>query len=349
MSSPRLLRAGRAAVALAVTAIAFAAASPARAGDIDYKGWFVALDAALTQPTGLDQQYATAMERVAPFGQQFLYMDNDAGVSGEARIGYSWGTLGGLSLSYWTFDNDDSLSKTDTTNYIYPTVFGGYAYNAKAMLALGVYPATQVDYTVDSSVKANTLDLEYGRPMEAGEHFTVTWLAGLRSVTFEEDLKFDGNDAYYGYPARYVQTRHIESDGVGLKVGAVLDFGFSKHFSLQAKLAFSVLQGSQDVVSTQEATSFFGFPAVYETRFDSLTISRDNVRGEIRDYDLRAVWSWKTFDFYVGYGGSTWEGLVRDPTGDTSGGNVTLSDGGDRNSMAFDSAHAGVVIRLGGG
>ena len=76
--------------------------------------------------------------------------------SGEARIGYSWGTLGGLSLSYWTFDNDDSFSKTDTANYIYPTVFGGYAYNAKAMLALGVYPATQVDYSVDSSVKANT-------------------------------------------------------------------------------------------------------------------------------------------------------------------------------------------------
>ncbi|HKQ97505.1 MAG TPA: Lpg1974 family pore-forming outer membrane protein, partial [Candidatus Polarisedimenticolia bacterium] len=347
-SSSRLPGAGRAAVAFAVTAIALAAASPARAGDIDYKGWFVALDAALTQPTGLDQHYATALDRTT-FQQQFLYLDNDAGVSGEARIGYSWGTLGGLSLSYWTFDNDDSLTQSDTANYIYPTVFGGIAYNAGEMLGLGVYPAVQADYTVDSSVKASTFDLEYSRPMEAGEHFNVTWLAGLRSVTFEEDLAFDGTDAYPGYPALYQQTRHIESDGVGLKVGAVLDFGFTKHFSLQAKMAFSFLRGSMDAVTTQTATSFFGFPPVYETKFDSLTISQDNVRGEIRDYDLRAVWSWKSFDFYVGYGGSTWEGLVKDPTGDNFSGSATLSDGADRDSMTFDSAHAGIVLRLGGG
>ncbi len=344
MSSPRLNRAGRIAVVLAVAAVACAFAPPASAADIDYKGWFVALDAALTQPTGLDQHYATQVDPTT-HAQQFLFMDNDAGPSGEARIGYSWGQLGSLSLSYWTFDNDDSLTQSVNGQYIYPTVFGGYAYNNGGTYGLGYSLYFPVTYTVDSSVKANTLDLEYSRPMEAGDHFTVTWLAGLRSVTFEEDLAFDGADAYPGYPTRYVQTRHIESDGVGLKVGAVFDFGFSKHFGLQGRLAFSFLQGSSDAVTTQDAYAL-GSPTPLS---DILTVSQDNIRGEIRDYDLRAVWSWKTFDFYIGYGGSTWDGLVKDPTGDMVNFPATKADGFDRDSMSFNSAHLGVVIRLGGG
>lgn len=344
MSSPGVVRAGRRAFACAVVVAAFAIASPARAADIDYKGWFIALDAALTQPTGLDQQYATQVDPTT-YAQKFLFMDNDAGVSGEARLGYSWGTLGGLSLAYWTYDNDDSLTQSVTGQYIYPTVFGGYAYNNGGTYGLGYSLYFPVTYTVDSSVKANALDLEYSRPMEAGERFTVTWLAGLRSVTFEEDLAFDGADSYTPYPTRYVQTRHIESDGIGVKVGAVLDFGISKHFSLQARMAFSFLQGSSDAVTTQDAYAL-GSPTPVS---DILTVSQDNVRGEIRDYDLRAVWSWKTFDFYIGYGGSNWDGLVKDPTGDMVNFPVTKVADTDRDSIAFDSVHAGIVIRLGGG
>lgn len=344
MSSPRLVLSGRFPAVLVVLAAACAIATPAHAGDIDYKGWFVALDAALTQPTGLDQHYATQMDPVT-HAQQFLFLDNDAGFAGQAGIGYSWGTLGGLSLSYWSFDNDDTLSQSVSGQYIYPTVFGGYAYNNGGTYGLGYSLYFPVTYEVSSKVKANTIDLEYSRPMEAGDHFTVTWLAGLRSVTFEEDLAFDGADAYPGYPTRYVQTRHIESDGVGLKVGAIFDFGFSKRFSLQGRLAFSFLQGSSDAVTTQDAYAI-GNPV---PNSDILTVSQDNIRGEIRDYDVRAVWSWKTVDFYIGYGGSTWDGLVKDPTGDMVNFPATKADGFDRDSMSFNSAHAGLVFRLGGG
>lgn len=350
MSSPRSHRASRVAVALALAAVACAFAPSAGAADIDYNGWFVALDAALTQPGGLDQHYATVVELVT-LNQQMRYMDNDAAFSGQAAIGYSWGTLGGLSVSYWSFDNDDSVTET-LDAYVYPTVFSGYASNAGGTYGLGVpglvFNGYPVFYTAGSQVKATSLDLEYSRPMEAGENFTVTWLAGLRSVTFEEDLAFDGIDSYPDYPVHYIQTRHIESDGIGLKVGAIFDFGISKHFSLQGRLAFSFLQGQVDAVTTQEATNFFGFPSVYETRFDQVTASQDNVSGEIRDYDLRAVWSWKTVDFYVGYGGSTWDGLVANPLGDMADLGASKSVP-DRDSMSFNSAHAGVVIRLGGG
>ena len=344
MPSTRLNRAARIAIAVAITAVALAIAPPARAGDIDYKGWFVALDAALTQPNGLDQHYATEVDPTT-HAQKFLFMDNGSGFSGQGDIGYSWGQLGSLSLSYWTFDNDDSLSQSVNGVYVYPTVFGGYAYNNGGSYGLGYTLYFPVTYEVTSKVKANKLDLEYSRPMEAGEHFTVTWLAGLRSVTWEEDLKFDGADAYPGYPTRYVQTRHIKSDGVGLKVGAVFDFGMTKHFSLQGRMAFSFLQGTSEATTTQDAYAL-GNPV---PNSDILTVSQDHVSGEVRDYDLRAVWSWKTVDFYVGYGGSTWEGLVKDPTGDMVNFPATKADGLDRSSMSFDSAHVGVVFRLGGG
>jgi hypothetical protein len=315
--------------------MAAAAAAPALAADPEYQGWFIALDAAMTQPTGLDQHYATAQDWTT-FAQELLILDNDAGFSGQVGIGYKWGELGGLALSYWSFDNDDDTSAVENSRYIYPTVFGGYASYNLGTYGLGTFP---VNYSVTSSVKASAIDLEYSRPMQAGERVTINWIAGLRSVTFEEDLGFSGNDASGLY---YIQTKHIASDAYGIKVGALFDFGITEHFSLQGLMAFSFLQGKVDAATTQNVQTTLG------TFFDSITVSNDNIRGEIRDYDLRAVWSWKSVDAYFGYGGSTWDGLVADPTGEMVNFPVTKSDGQDRSSIGFNSLHAGVVFRFGG-
>jgi len=314
------------------------AAAPARAADPSYEGWFLALDAAMTQPTGLDQHYATAYDPNTG-GQESLILDNDAGFSGRAGIGFKWGELGALTLSYWSFDNDDKTSAVDNTRYIYPTVFGGYAANNApygGTYGLGVGYSFPVNYSATSSVKASTIDLEYSRPMQAGERVTINWIAGLRSVTFEEDLGFSGDDSYGYY---YIQKRHIKSDAYGIKVGALFDFGLTQHFSLQGLMAFSFLQGNSDAETSQAALG----------GYDSLTVSDNNLRGEIRDYDLRAMWSWKTVDAYFGYGGSTWDGLVADPTGDMNNLGTTKSDGHDRSSIGFNSFHAGMVFRFGGG
>jgi hypothetical protein len=103
-------------------------------------------------------------------------------------------------------------------------------------------------------------------------------------------------------------------------------------------MAFSFLQGSTEAVTTQNASG----------TLDALAVKDDNVRGEIRDYDLRAMWSWKPVDVYFGYGGSTWDGLVEDPTGEMVNFPVTKSDGSDRSSIGFNSLHAGIVLRFGG-
>jgi len=330
----RSIRARATLFGAALAATMAIAAAPALAADPSYQGWFLALDAAMTQPTGLDQHYATALDPTTG-GQELLYLDNDAGFSGQAGIGYKWGELGGLALSYWSFDNDDDLSAVENSRYIYPTVFGGYAFNNLGTYGLGSGSYLPVNYSATSSVKASTIDLEYSRPMQAGERVTINWIAGLRSVTFEEDLGFSGNDTSGYY---YIQNRHIESDAYGIKVGALFDFGITQHFSLQGMMAFSFLQGNTDAVTTQNAAG----------TLDSLTANNDNIRGEIRDYDLRAMWSWKSFDAYFGYGGSTWDGLVADPTGEMVNFPVTKSDGQDRSSIGFNSFHAGVVFRFGG-
>jgi hypothetical protein len=329
-----LARAGPFVLALPAL-LAAVGAGPAQAAEPDYSGWFLALDAALTQPTGLDQRYATAVDSDT-FAQEILILDNDAGISGRGAIGYKWGELGGLAIAYWTFDNDDDLQATENTRYIYPTVFGGYAIANGGTFGLGALNYFPINYTVTSQVKATAIDLEYSRPRQAGERVTIDWIAGLRSVTFEEDLGFSGDDSFGAY---YIQTRHIESDAYGIKVGAVFDFGITETFSLQGSMAFSFLQGSSDFLTTQNAGGLF----------DSVTSSDDNIHGEIRDYDLRAVWSWKKVDAYFGYGGSTWEGLVADPSGEMVELLATKSGNHDRSSVGFNSLHAGMVFRFGGG
>ena len=67
----------------------------------------------------------------------------------------------------------------------------------------------------------------------------------------------------------------------------------------------------------------------------------DSVRGEIRDFHLRAVWTFARSDFYIGYSSSVWSDLVRDPVG-------TSFRGAERDDISFDSLNAGVRFRFGG-
>jgi len=322
-------RAAIAALSLAAAVIA-AAGWPAMAAPEDYKGFFLALDLANTQPNGLDQQYATYIDLTTGFGTRKV-IENDADLTYEVKIGYSWGAVGGLAVSYWSFDNEDEVQDTVTGSTVYPTVFDNYGDNFGQ--SYGLYPPP-INLNATSKVQASTIDIDYFRPMQAGEKLTINWIAGLRSATFEEDRTFNGTDtlAYY-----YIEAKHIESDAFGVKLGAMANFGFTDHFGLQGSMAFSFLQANIDATATRLATG---------GNLDEVTSSDDYVRGEIRDYDVRAVWSWDRFDFWVGYGGQTWDGLVEDPINGQCC--VAISDESQRDSIAFNKAHAGVAFRFGG-
>src|SRR5437773_1296735 len=313
-----------------------ATAAPARADD-DVKGWFVALDIAMTQPNSLDQSFATHIDQTAtPFRDTRLMMDNDSDMTYRASVGYGFGKgLGNLRVSYWSFDKGDEQAGTLLGGGVYPSVFG-YGYNYGYV---SLYNPAGVTYKATSKVKARAYDLDYVRPISVGEKFSVQWLVGLRVARYEEDQTFFGDSNGYPYGAATdFETKHFKSDAKGPRVGVTGVFGFGKHFSLDGSLAVSFLQADTDALATQ---------TVNGTLEEIRRSSDDHIRGEIRDFDLKGVWSYGPLDYYIGYAASEWDGLVTDPlpASNCCGGVNPGSRG--RQTVSFNSVHGGVTFRFG--
>ena len=188
-----------------------------------------------------------------------------------------------------------------------------------------------------SNVEARTLDLDYVRPIAIGENFTLKWLAGLRVADYEEDQAVDGDSVYYGYftyPVTFQETKHIESKAFGFRVGATGVFHFTEHFSLEAGMGLSFMQADTDGESS--ATLDLLGP----TPFARSNVSDDNIRGQIQEYDFKALWSFGPVDWYLGYSFSDWEGLVSDP--------LPREGTRGRDNISFNSIYAGIIWRVGG-
>ena len=327
---------GPAVIVIAVFAM-LAFATPASAADQDYKGWFVALDLATTQPNSLDQHFANHIDSTqAPSPVERLVIDNSTDFTYRASVGYSWGgSLGSLKVSYWSFDNEDKMTDT-LAGYVNPTIFG-YGYNGGAMY---VYDAAGVNFTATSKVKASTTDLDYIRPIATSEKTTLSWLAGLRVASYQEDQGFVGVDQY---AVSYYQDKHFESNGVGLRVGAAAEFGFTPHFGLVSSAVFSFLQADLEGHSSQQ----FGAAGTPET----MHAKDNNIRGEMRDFDVKAVWSYGSLDYWLGFSTSSWDGMVADPVPGLAGAPFSFGIGPtesrSRDNVSFNSLHAGVKWRFG--
>jgi len=324
-----ILRASRLVpVALAV-ALLVATSTPATAAPAKkpYQGWFGAIDFALTQPESLDQHYADVTKASGPaWHSKRLVMDNDSDFTFRANAGYSWGRMGSLEVSYWGFDNTDTAGGS-LSGTVYPSIFTYYG---------GSQYLIDPRFNAESTTKASTWDINYIRPMSAGERVTVKWLAGLRTASYEEDLSFSGSDALYSYR----QARHQKSDAMGLRVGATVVFGFTDMFSMEADLAVSFMQA--DTKGDGFITDYTG------ATFQRVEANDDNIRGEIRDYGLKAVWDLGPADLFIGYEASNWDGLVTDPLTSQIGFSFAGAARRGRNSVGFNSLHGGVRWRFGG-
>jgi hypothetical protein len=332
-------RLGRAPAFRALTGLGFAAllasTATAAAADREYKGWYVALDSALTQPNSLDQHFAN--EVTSPTDVERLVLDNKAHATFRGTVGYTFGSgMGSLQASYWGFDHEDREGGT-TNDVLDPTLFGyGYAFG-------GLYLTTYPPFTFEATgkVKATTIDFDYVRPIAVNEKFSLKWLSGLRVAHYEEDLTFAEADS--AYPANTLaQAKHFESDAKGLRLGVTGVFGFTKHFSLEASFSSSFLQANTKGDASQ---------TLPVSGSETEHASDDHIRGEIRDYDLRAVWSRYVgghLDLYLGYSASNWDGLVTDPLP----GNENFPPPGTiasrgRQTISFDGLHGGIVWRFG--
>ncbi|HEU5179661.1 MAG TPA: Lpg1974 family pore-forming outer membrane protein [Candidatus Polarisedimenticolia bacterium] len=309
--------------------------SPALADDTDFKGFYVALDLGMTQPTSLDQHYANHVVFGTTTTMDRLVLDNDSDFTAKITFGYGFGEMGKLQVSWWGFDNEDKEENT-LLGGVYPTIFG-YG-NSGGMY---IYNPAGVTFSTTGKVQADTIDIDYIRSFEPGKKVTIGWLAGLRVASYEEDQTFEGADNYGNY---YRQGKHFESDALGFKLGAKVKWGFTEHFGMAGSATWSFL------MADTEGNSFQSF-AQSGPADDEFTGSDDNIRGEIRDYDLKAVWSYGALDFWVGYAMSNWDGLVTDPIPQNEGGHFAIgpADNRGRDSIAFNSLHAGVAFKFGGG
>src|SRR5262245_15350452 len=259
-------------------------ALPAEAADNKYKGFFLNLDFALTQPGGLDQHFATHVDSSSnPVQNERLVIDNDANSSYRGAVGYRLGRgLGSLQLSYWKYEGEDSQS--DTLNGgVYPTIVG-YTYGG----GMYIYNPAGVTYTASSKVDASTWDFDYVRPIPISSGFTIKWIAGLRYAKYKENQSFLGNDGV----SNFVQTKDFKSDAAGMRVGVAGLFDLSKHFAIEAGMAFSFMQATSEGLGT----------AIFPSgTIQMIKGSDDHVRGDIQDLDVRAVWRYKPVDYYIGY------------------------------------------------
>lgn len=315
---------------------AVAASSPARAASVDDKGWFVFLDLANSQPTSLDQHFANHLDATGTTSStELLVIDNDADLTFKFGGGYGFGNgNGSLRVSYWSFDNDDEQSGS-VNGGLYPTIFG-YGFNGGGMY---LYNAAGVTYSATSSTKASTIDVDYLREIVGGKKASLSWLAGLRVASWEEDQAFEGNDG-----ALYFQDKHFESDGFGFRVGAGAEFQFTEHFGMKSSLVFSFLQADTEGDSSQT----FGAGGPPD---DAMKASDDNVKAEMRDFDVKAVWTYGAMSYWIGYETYNWDGMVTDPVTQNEGGHYAIGPASNRarDSVAFNSLHAGVAFKFGGG
>lgn len=317
--------------AVAVAAALVGASGPALAAEADFKGWYIALDAAFTQPNGLEQEYATAaVFGVSSLDSRRLILENDTNLDLRLTAGYSFGKgLGALQVSYWDFDSDDDVSGTET-GYVFPSLFSGYYTSS--------YYLTNPEVEATSSVKATTFDLDYVRPVAVGEKTTLKWLAGLRVASFEEERTFTGDDAGYYDLA---QSRSFDSDTYGVRVGAGATFEFTRHFSLEAGVAASLMQGSSQGEAAAQVIDPNGVLLFEETNKGG----DDNLRGHILDLEVMAVFPVGPVDLVAGYRASSWEGLVEDPAINAP---LSTTDP-SRDSVSFNAWLVGLKWRIGGG
>jgi hypothetical protein len=318
--------------------VALAAITPAAAGpDDDAKGWIGAVDLALTQPTGLEQEYAFQSNSLAtPVQGTRHLLDNKSDSTFKITGGYGFGAgLGKLEVSYWSFDHGDSDSEV-MQGFVFPTLFG-YGYFSYSAAYLNDPAGTRT--FAESSVNARTVDVEYSRAADVGENFTFRWLMGLRTANFQEEVDFTGSAAGNGGVTYVVkQRRHMDSDARGFKVGGRGTYGFTRRFSLEGGIALSLMQADIKGDSGQTITTT-------STVSEHSRGEDSSGQGQILDLDLKGIWIEGPISIYMGYSASSWQGLVRDPNPPRSP-FYPILPGGGRDSVTFNSFNVGVIYRF---
>lgn len=331
------------AVALVTTCI------PAMADGDDHEGFFIELEGAFSHSgnTGAvvaatgpsDSQICCG---TGPFANTLAATDVEDGVDPKITLGYSWGAKGRLSVTYWSFSEDDrSLG-----------LAGGYP----EYTWFGIGPAAswyysfyyEIDWDFTQEVEADSIDLEWSNTVRAGDHVTVDLGVGARVANYDEMIVgryiLDPSGSAYMMPAQRV----IEGDGFGLTGSIGVNHEVGDRVNLSSDLRVGFIQ--TDVDTTQQITDADGYYSPSGTVWLESNSLSDETSLQIEfdagiDFEITEM-----IDVGVGYTYRSWSD-IGDPTFSRS---VVGTDdqaglrivGEDRGTVSFSGPRIRVRFRF---
>ncbi len=186
-----------------------------------------------------------------PIANTLAMTDVEDGVDPKITVGYSWGAKGRLSVTYWSFSEDDRSSG----------VAGGYP----EYTWFGIGPAAswgysfyyEIDWDFTQKVEADSIDIDWTTTVKAGEHVTVDLGVGARIANYDETIDglyiLDPSGSAYMMPAR----RMIAGDGFGFTGSVGVSHELGNRFGLSSLLRVGFMQ--TDVDTTQQITDTDGY------------------------------------------------------------------------------------------
>lgn len=328
--------------------------APAAAYDYNYgstkdDGFFVFLDGVLATPGGLDQVVGTNVAaNSAPQTSRDVKADWGAGTALRGGAGYQWATGGKVEVSFWMFDDDETIGADGPTDGFMNFAIGpAVYYQGYPSLNFGV--PGRADFTTE--VEASLIDVTFAHEQDLNDVFSMEWNVGVRFATFEENYSgsYDlcastGCSAGYGLvpgDLSFDAAKSNESDMAGLRAGVRGRYRVSERFAITSGLSFSLLNGEVESRSTL-------IPTGIGNSIDppSIGFEEDTDRtGEIRELDLAAEIHIvpDRVRLSIGYEHSVWDevgsDLLRNPPG-------LLAVLRPRDRISFSGVRLGVWARF---
>ncbi len=337
------------AVAAAISAVPAQGYASGYGGD-DEQGFFLFLDAMLAQPGDTDMVVAESVNAAGSTQTAGKVLPVwDAGLAGRFGGGYRWATGGALSVSFWSFDDDQSFAADGPA--------GGF-------LNFAIGPATYYDgYPVfnfgipgsaafRANLEASTVDVAFSQTQELSDILSMEWSVGLRFASYEDGVTgtYDlcastGCDGGYGYvpgEIAFAAERTTKSDMFGIRAGVRGKYSISERVAVRSGLALSLLTG--DVESRSGLTPIGTLNGAIDPPGRYVADESDR-SGRIVELDVGVEFDLvrDLLRLSVGYEHAIWEGvpadLARNPPG-----MLTVLEPRDR--VSFSGARLGLWVRF---
>nr|MBP7149828.1 hypothetical protein [Acidobacteriota bacterium] len=202
--------------------------------------------------------------------------DDDANVEGDIRavdlcssttprvtVGYAWPGGGGVSISWWEFDESETESRRSGGGTLWDLM------SPPDLSLLGYEGTARATYSVDSRV----IDAVYSHLALVDDSYSAHVLLGVRLL--EHDVR---TAARYSSDVRSVRVEQgSEADGIGARIGLAGSYRLGPRWSVEGAASYALLRGEVD--ATYTARSLSAFPRVAIRRERDVTFS--TLEGEL--------------------------------------------------------------------